>query len=94
MVYLISQVEVVDETLAGLYRELAALSIEKFSGKYIVRGADAVSLEGKSTGRKIVIVEFPSEQQLIKWYNSDEYSQALRYREKALVRDLFYVEGI
>jgi len=92
--FLISEVKVVDESLASTYRELASLSIEKYQGKYIVRGADPTTLEGKSLDRKIVIVEFPSIEKIKEWYSSPEYKKALEYRDNALIRDLFYVNGL
>jgi uncharacterized protein (DUF1330 family) len=94
MVYLLSEVKVIDEPSAEMYKKLASLSIEKFSGKYIVRGADPISLEGKTGDRKIVMVEFPSESQLKEWYNPEEYKEALQYQDKALVRDLCFVKGL
>ena len=38
LAYVISEVEILDETNADRYRTLASASIELFGGRYIVRG--------------------------------------------------------
>src|SRR6185503_648005 len=44
--YVISEVEMLDETQGRRYRELAAGSIARHGGRYLVRGADPVVAEG------------------------------------------------
>ena len=92
--YVISEVEVLDEALAEVYKELAAASIAKYGGRYLARGAEAEVVEGAQTTRRMVIVEFPSIEQARHWYSSTAYAEALRVREAALDRRLIFVEGI
>jgi uncharacterized protein (DUF1330 family) len=92
--YVISEVEILDESLASEYRSLAAASIEKYGGRYLARGANAEVVEGESTTRRIVIVEFPSMTKAQEWYASSDYADALKFREQALDRRLMFVEGI
>jgi uncharacterized protein (DUF1330 family) len=93
-VYVISEVDVVDEQLANEYRELAAPSIAKYGGKYLARGADPLTMEGVSSLSKWIIVVFESMGQAKRWYASDEYAKALKVRRKALKRRLIFVDGI
>jgi len=92
--YVISEVEILDEPSANEYRTRAAASIEKYGGKYIVRGAEAHVVEGAATRRRIVIVEFPSMRRVREWYGSAEYAEALKWRAQALERRLIFVEGL
>ena len=92
--YVLSEVEIVDETAASSYRELAAVSIAAYGGRYLARAAEAQVVEGEPTSRRMVIVEFPSMQRLRDWYGSSEYAAALKYRGTALDRRLMFVEGI
>jgi uncharacterized protein (DUF1330 family) len=92
--YVISEVQILDERTANEYRTRAAASIERYGGKYIVRGAEAHVVEGATTGRRMVIVEFPSMERLREWYRSPEYAEALKWRTQALERRLMFVEGI
>lgn len=92
--YVISEVEIIDETAGAEYRRLAAQSIAEYGGRYLVRGADTHVAEGPVTTRKTVIVEFPSMERLQQWYASPSYAKALAYRDRALVRRLVFVEGL
>lgn len=92
--FVISEVEILDESAAAHYRRLAARSIEQYGGRYLVRAAEAEVAEGEAASRRIVIVEFPSMQRLHEWYESPEYALALKHRGAALDRRLIFVEGV
>ncbi len=92
--YVISEVEFLDENLVNTYRSLAAASIAKYEGRYLARGAIPQVVEGETTERRIVIVEFLSMEKAQEWYTSPEYAKALELRENALNRRLLFVEGI
>ena len=92
--YVISEVEVLDEDLANMYRTLAAASITEYGGRYLVRGAKPEVVEGVATTRRMVIVEFPSQECAHEWSASPEYAEALKIRATALERRLIIVEGI
>lgn len=93
--YVISEVEILDEGQADIYRPLASASIERYGGRYIVRGGALELIEGeRNTKRRLVIVEFPSMQRAHEWYRSPEYAEALRVRAGALERTLTFVEGV
>jgi len=93
--YAISEVEVYDEEQAGRYRDLAAESITRYGGRYLVRGAMPQVPEGEwPSGERVVIVEFPDMTRLRQWYASPEYAEALTVRQSALGRRLLFVEGV
>lgn len=92
--FVISEVEIRDESAAAQYRQFAAASIAAYGGRYLVRAAEAHVAEGEPTARRVVIVEFPSMEQIHEWYSSPEYAKALKFRDTALVRRLTFVEGL
>ncbi len=92
--YVISEVEFLNENLVNTYKSLAAASIAKYEGRYLTRGATPQVVEGETTERRIVIVEFPSKEKAQEWYTSPDYAKALKLRENALNRRLMFVEGI
>jgi uncharacterized protein (DUF1330 family) len=93
--YVISEVEMLDETQGQRYRELAAASIAGHGGRYLVRGATPEAAEGDWPDEKrMVIVEFPSMERLRDWYGSADYAEALAVRQTALSRRLLFVDGI
>jgi uncharacterized protein (DUF1330 family) len=92
--YVISEVQVLDETQGQQYRELAAASIALHGGRYIVRGAEPEVPEGDwPAAMRVVVVEFPTMERLRGWYSSREYAEALAVRQTALTRRLLFVEG-
>lgn len=46
------------------------------------------------TDRRVVVVEFPTMEQLLRWYRSSEYAEALAVRRTALSRRLLFVPGV
>ena len=93
--YVISEVEVRDEAGAERYRDLAGRSIAHYGGRYLVRGAEPQVPEGEWPGpARVVVVEFPSMEQLQQWYSSPEYAEALAVRRTALDRRLLFVDGV
>jgi uncharacterized protein (DUF1330 family) len=92
--YVISEVEVLDAALMETYRSLAAESIARYGGRYLVRGGTAELAEGGPPPKHLVIVEFPTMERLHEWYRSPEYAEALRVRATALDRRLVFVEGV
>jgi len=92
--YVISEVETLDPALMAEYRRLAAASIARFGGRYLVRGGAATLVEGGPAPKALVIVEFPSMAVAQAWYASAEYAEALAVRGKALTRRLVFVEGV
>ena len=58
--YLIVDLEVTDGPKFEKYRELVPSIVEKYSGKYLVRGGDPETLEGNwSPGRIVVLSSSP-----------------------------------
>ena len=92
--YVISEVEARNAADFEIYRRIAAETIAKYGGRYLVRGGAAIAAEGGPPPKPIVIVEFPTMERLREWYASPEYAEALRVRETALDRRLIFVEGV
>ena len=93
--YVISEVEILDESPAEQYRTLAAASIAGHGGRYLVRGAAPDVLGGaRPSGKRLVVVEFPDADAVQRWYSSPSYAEALTLRDRALIRRLIVAEGL
>ena len=57
------------------YAVKARVAVEKFKGKFLIRGGKSKSNEGEKSPRTVVI-EFPSYDDANKFYNSIEYKEA------------------
>jgi len=92
--YVISEVEVLDTEQARRYRELAATSIVRHGGRYLARGVAPIAAEGdRAADGRIVIVEFPTMQGALDWYESADYAKARVLAGTALRRRLLFVDG-
>jgi uncharacterized protein (DUF1330 family) len=91
--YVISRVQMKPGAALDSYRQLAANSIERHGGRYLVRGGEQQILEGDWAPATIV-VEFPTMDAARAWYASGDYAEALKHRDDALERDLILVDGI
>ena len=75
------------------YAIKATAAIDKYSGKFIVRGGKNITLEGNQLPRT-VIVEFPNFVKAEECYNSSEYKEALNILKGSVKRNLQIIEGV
>jgi uncharacterized protein (DUF1330 family) len=92
--YLVADIEVTDPELYEEYREKVAPIIEKFGGRYLVRGGDVTAGEGGWAPTRVVILEFPSQEAANTWATSDEYAPVADIRHRAATSRSFGVEGV
>ena len=62
--------------------------------KKVEKGALRAALTQKLRDGAVIVVEFPSVEQARAWYASDDYAEALKFRDDALSRNLILVEGV
>ena len=75
------------------YAVKAKPAVEKFSGKFLIRGGKNRTNEGINSPRTVV-VEFPDYNTALKCYDSKEYQEAHDILEGHVVRNHQLVEGI
>ena len=74
------------------YAIKAKPAVEKFSGKFLVRGGKNRTNEGIKTPR-IVVVEFDDYNSAVKCYDSSEYQEAHNILNGHVIRHHQIVEG-
>ena len=74
------------------YALKAKPAIEKFSGKFLVRGGKNRTNEGIETPR-VIVVEFPNYDKALECYDSKEYQEAHNILNGHVVRHHQTVEG-
>jgi len=92
--YLIGQIQVTDLEQYKEYMKASPGVNEKFGGRFIVRGGERVTLEGPEEGRRIVVIEFPSLDQVKAFFQSPEYAEIKKLREGAAIASFVAVEGV
>ena len=92
--YVVIRAKADEPSLLKDYQAVAPSIIEKYKGKFLVRGGEVVSLEGPEESRRIVIIEFPGLDDAKKFYFSDEYNSAIELREGKAEFEIIAVDGI
>ena len=92
--YVIGEIDVTDPAAYDDYRKQVLATIEKYGGRFAVRGGAVEPLEGGWNPKRIVVVQFPSIDQARKWYRSPEYAPLIKLRQKASKGKLVLVEGV
>ncbi|MTH76432.1 DUF1330 domain-containing protein [Paracoccus aestuariivivens] len=87
----IAHVNVTDPESYGEYAKLAGPAIAAHGGVFLARGTRYVQLEGNERARNVV-ARFPSVEDAVACYRSDEYQAALVHAKNAAERDLVIVE--
>ena len=75
------------------YAFKAKPAIEKFSGKFLIRGGKNRTTDGIASPR-VVVVEFPDYDTAKKCYESEDYKEAHNILKGHVVRHHQIVEGI
>ena len=74
------------------YAVKAKAAVEKYKGKFLIRGGKSINNEGEKSPRTVVI-EFPSYNEANSFYNSKEYQEAHSILKGYVERQFQIVEG-
>ena len=92
--YVIADVEITDPATFEQYRSQLAPTIEKYGGRYVVRGGTVEKVEGEWEPKRLVIIEFDSMERAREWYYSPEYSGPMKLRHQSANSNVLLVEGV
>lgn len=92
--YIIVDIDVVDLATYEKYKPQAGPTVEKYGGKYIVRGGKREVLEGDWDPKRVVILQFDSVERAKAWLNSDEYREPKKLRHASAKTNMIVVEGV
>lgn len=93
-VYLVGKLEIHDR---DRYRQYEAGFMEIFSryrGRLLSVDESPTVLEGDWPATRTVLIEFPSEEDAMAWYQSDEYQALARHRKAASSGDIAILQSI
>ena len=92
--YVIAEIEITNPEGYKAYTAVVPATIEKYGGRFLVRGGKSQALEGEWPERRRVILEFPSMEAAQRWYDSPEYEKPLALRKANSNGRLLLVEGV
>ena len=92
--YFIVDNEVTDPAGFEEYRKQVPSTVERYGGKFLVRGGQVQTLEGDWRPKRVVVTEFPSIAQARRWYDSEEYRALKALRLRTARGSVVLVEGL
>ena len=92
--YIIANVTVTNQEQYAEYRKLSSIAVQAHGAEFCARGGAVEVLEGDWTPDRIVILKFPSMENAKAYYQSVEYTAAIKARQGASVMRMVMVEGI
>ncbi len=91
--YFIANILIHDQEEYDKYLKSVDDVFAKFNGKYLAMDEHPSILEGTWNYTRTVLIRFPSEEDLLAWYESDEYQQILKHRLQGAHCDAILVHG-
>ena len=92
--YLMVRAKVTDMKQYQEYMKLTPAILEKYGGRFIIRGGEKVILEGPEVTERMVMVKFDSVDAARRMYDSDEYQAAVKVRQGAAEASFIVMEGL
>ncbi len=91
--FLVDIREIKDAAKMEQYRARIAAVVEKFGGRYLVRGGPFEVVEGSYQPVFPVMLEFPSMDKAREWYDSEDYRELKGLRLAAAVCNGVFMAG-
>lgn len=91
--YLILDVEIHDTDKYAEYMKLAKPLVEKYGGKYHVRGGAFEIMDGDWSPTRLVVIEYPDMETAKAMYEGDEYAPIKAIRMSCSTGSTVIVEG-
>ena len=86
--YVIADITVTDAELYPSYTAITPGTIEKYGGRFVIRGGAHETVEGDWQPGRLVMLEFDDMAAARRWYDSPEYTEARAIRQRAATGSL------
>jgi uncharacterized protein (DUF1330 family) len=92
--YVVAHIEVKDPVRYEDYKRVVLDTMTPFGGRFLVRGATPEILEGTWDPKRLVILEFPDQDTVRRWWASPEYAAAKAIRQATSEGTLVLLAGL
>lgn len=92
--YVIANIDVQDRAAFRDYVAQVPAVIQKYRGRYLVRAGTFEIVEGDRKPRMLVVLEFPSRGDALRFYDSADHASLKALRMKSSGSDIVLVDGI
>ena len=91
--YFIANIRIKDEKLMKQYSEELGDMVMRWGGEYLAIDDSPIVLEGEWPHTRLVLLRFPNQETIQKWYDSDEYQRVLKMRLDASDCNTIMIKG-
>ena len=92
--YFVCTMSIHDRDTYLKYTALTPATVARHDGKFLTRGEPVATVEGGPTfEERMVLIEFPSKEKALAWYNDAEYQNASQFRRLASKGRMLLQEG-
>ena len=91
--YIVASIEETDPVAFETYRDAALPVVAQYGGRSLIQGTKYERLEGTWAPRRIVIIEFPSEEAARRWHESPEYQAPKALRATCAQTEMLLFKG-
>jgi len=92
--YIIAQIDIQDREKYAQYEAGFMDVFTSYKGKLLSVDENVSLLEGQWPATRTVLIEFPSKEEALAWYESQEYQSLAKHRFAASSADIVIVSGI
>ena len=92
--YVIAEIEVNNREEYDSYRAGVPETVERYGGKYLVRGGAIETVEGNWAPPRVVVIQFDDMERAKEWYYSEHYKDLKAIRHKAATSKMVFVDGL
>jgi len=92
--YSVAEMDITDRAWVQNYVGTVTKMVERYGGRYLARTNRAEKLEGDRAPRQVfVVVEWPSREAAMAFYESDEYRAFRDSRQRGATNEFFLLPG-
>lgn len=92
--YYVADFAVTDRDGIKPYSAAVEGTFKPYGGRFIVRGADPVALEGQAPKGRLVVIRFDSMERAQAWYHSPAYDALKPVRQRSGISNIYIVQGL
>ena len=92
--YFIIETRTKDKDSYAKYISQVRPIVESFGGKYLSRGGKTTPVFGGWDPERMILIEFPSSDDIKRWLESPEYKKISGLRENSTITRAVIIEGI
>ena len=91
--FIVDQQGITDPETMKTYSAGVGATVDRYGGKFVVRGGDPATIEGDWPAKRIIMIEFPDRAALTAWYDSPEYADLKAMRIASSNANIIAVDG-